>query len=390
MTPRPRSGRVPVVAWPTIVKSAADLRLPPNLSRVESVPAGRVLGAQPAQRSTGCPAEDLNIAHEAVDRHRDRASLRSLAFRWLRRNGRATGDDLRRARATLEPLCNALDSLGDRQGRRRGRAGRSDPGALRGGPRHPEEPERVLSPLLCLRAGAATDASMRSAERRVLAHNRAPLRAQGGGSPRFAARPRARHLVGEGGRADRRCPGTLDYVELIGCVGRRVHDFARPIPRIRPSSTSRAVRRARQREQSTYTRRWWRTMRLDALRSICTREDVFWCTADPGWVTGTSYGIIAPLTNGITSIVDEGDFDAERWYGILESEQRVGLVHGADGDPDDDEGRHRACPEHTATRRSVCSQASASRSTPRESSGAARRSASRSTTTGGRRRRAGS
>ncbi|HUL49389.1 MAG TPA: acetate--CoA ligase [Gemmatimonadales bacterium] len=49
--------------------------------------------------------------------------------------------------------------------------------------------------------------------------------------------------------------------------------------------------------------------------------DVFWCTADPGWVTGTSYGIIAPLTNGITSIVDEADFDVERWYGILERER---------------------------------------------------------------------
>jgi acetyl-CoA synthetase len=46
--------------------------------------------------------------------------------------------------------------------------------------------------------------------------------------------------------------------------------------------------------------------------------DTFWCTADPGWVTGTSYGIIAPLTNGVTSIVDEAEFDAERWYQILE------------------------------------------------------------------------
>jgi acetyl-CoA synthetase len=49
-------------------------------------------------------------------------------------------------------------------------------------------------------------------------------------------------------------------------------------------------------------------------------QDVFWCTADPGWVTGTSYGIIAPLTNGVTSIVDEADFDAERWYRILQEE----------------------------------------------------------------------
>jgi len=46
-------------------------------------------------------------------------------------------------------------------------------------------------------------------------------------------------------------------------------------------------------------------------------DDVFWCTADPGWVTGTSYGIIAPLTHGITSIIDEAEFDAERWYRIL-------------------------------------------------------------------------
>ena len=50
-------------------------------------------------------------------------------------------------------------------------------------------------------------------------------------------------------------------------------------------------------------------------------DDVFWCTADPGWVTGTSYGIIAPLTNGVTMIVDEAEFDAERWYRILQDER---------------------------------------------------------------------
>ncbi len=49
--------------------------------------------------------------------------------------------------------------------------------------------------------------------------------------------------------------------------------------------------------------------------------DVFWCTADPGWITGTSYGIIAPLLHGITNIVDEADFDAERWCRILESQK---------------------------------------------------------------------
>jgi acetyl-CoA synthetase len=47
-------------------------------------------------------------------------------------------------------------------------------------------------------------------------------------------------------------------------------------------------------------------------------EDVFWCTADPGWVTGTSYGIVTPLLHGVTSLVDEAEFDAERWYRLLE------------------------------------------------------------------------
>jgi len=50
-------------------------------------------------------------------------------------------------------------------------------------------------------------------------------------------------------------------------------------------------------------------------------DDIFWCTADPGWVTGTSYGIIAPLTHGVTSVVDEAEFDAERWYRTLERER---------------------------------------------------------------------
>ena len=57
-------------------------------------------------------------------------------------------------------------------------------------------------------------------------------------------------------------------------------------------------------------------------------SDVYWCTADPGWVTGTSYGIIAPLVHGVTTIVDEADFDAERWYRILQ-DQRVTVWYTA-------------------------------------------------------------
>src|SRR6185436_7784530 len=50
-------------------------------------------------------------------------------------------------------------------------------------------------------------------------------------------------------------------------------------------------------------------------------DDIFWCTADPGWVTGTSYGIIAPLTHGVTNLVVEAEFDAQAWYGILSAER---------------------------------------------------------------------
>lgn len=57
-------------------------------------------------------------------------------------------------------------------------------------------------------------------------------------------------------------------------------------------------------------------------------NDIFWCTADPGWVTGTSYGIIAPLTHGVTSIIDEAEFDADRWYRILET-QKVNVWYTA-------------------------------------------------------------
>jgi acetyl-CoA synthetase len=49
-------------------------------------------------------------------------------------------------------------------------------------------------------------------------------------------------------------------------------------------------------------------------------DDVFWCTADPGWVTGMSYGVITPLLHGVTSMVDEAEFDAERWYRILQTQ----------------------------------------------------------------------
>lgn len=47
-------------------------------------------------------------------------------------------------------------------------------------------------------------------------------------------------------------------------------------------------------------------------------DDIYWCTADPGWVTGTSYGIIGPWSMGVTQCVLDSGFSADAWYRFIE------------------------------------------------------------------------
>ena len=47
-------------------------------------------------------------------------------------------------------------------------------------------------------------------------------------------------------------------------------------------------------------------------------DDIYWCTADPGWVTGTSYGIIGAFSNGVTQCVLDAGFSADNWYRFIE------------------------------------------------------------------------
>lgn len=47
-------------------------------------------------------------------------------------------------------------------------------------------------------------------------------------------------------------------------------------------------------------------------------KDLYWCTADPGWVTGTSYGMFGVWSNGCTQLVIEGGFKAEEWYRVIQ------------------------------------------------------------------------
>ncbi len=47
-------------------------------------------------------------------------------------------------------------------------------------------------------------------------------------------------------------------------------------------------------------------------------DDVYWCTADPGWVTGTSYGIFGPWLTGASNVIVGGRFKPENWYQTIE------------------------------------------------------------------------
>jgi len=61
--------------------------------------------------------------------------------------------------------------------------------------------------------------------------------------------------------------------------------------------------------QQYYTAKWVLDMQ---------EEDVYWCTADPGWVTGTSYGIFGPWLTGTSNLIVGGRFNPESWYKMIE------------------------------------------------------------------------
>ena len=47
-------------------------------------------------------------------------------------------------------------------------------------------------------------------------------------------------------------------------------------------------------------------------------DDLLWCTADPGWVTGIVYQILGTLSNGASEVIYNGRFNADNWYKIIE------------------------------------------------------------------------
>ena len=138
--------------------------------------------------------------------------------------------------------------------------------------------------------------------------------------------PPLEHVHHRRRRRPRRRPARLS--RRCSLARTRISRSPAPTQRTWRCSISPAARRAPRRGPCTSTMRWSPTTPPAPSALDLHPDDVFWCTADPGWVTGTSYGIIAPLTHGVTSVVDEADFDAERWYRILQ-DQRVTVWYTA-------------------------------------------------------------
>ena len=309
---------------PSVIrKTAADLRLPPNLA---DYAAARASFRWPAVGSElqGLPGGGLNIAHETVERHA-RGPLRDrTAFRFLGANASRdiTYGELSRL---TNRFASVLKSLGIGKGERLFLLSGRIPelyvavlGSFKNG--------TVVSPLFSafgpepiatrikLGEGAVLVTTELLYERKV-----AKIRDQ---------LPTLRHvlLVGEEGQATS-VPGTLDLASLMAQADDEfdiVPTDAEDLSLLHFTSGTTGTPKGAMHVHGAVATHWMTGKYALDLHA----DDIYWCTADPGWVTGTSYGIVAPLLHGVTSIVDEADFDAERWYRILD-EQNVSVWYTA-------------------------------------------------------------
>ena len=310
------------MTWKPIAKPpavASAWRVVPNL--LDYAAARREFSWEAAARALdGLPGgRGLNIAYEAVDRHaagprRDRVAMRFLGKKGERRD--LTYADL--ARQTSR-FASALRDLGIRRGDR--------VFALCG-----RIPELYIGALGTLKAGAVF-CPLFSAfgpepilQRLTLGEGRVLLTTSSLYAKKVAALraslPALEHVLiaGDGGAGVAVPPGTLALGALLAGAS---DDFEiEPTDPEQPallhftSGTTGRPKGALHVHRAVVAHHATGSLALDL-----HPDDIFWCTADPGWVTGTSYGIVAPLTHGVTSIVDEAEFDAERWYRTLQDER---------------------------------------------------------------------
>ena len=257
----------------------------------------------------------LNIAHEAVDRHTRGSRASRAALRWIGKAGDRRELTYRDLADATNRFANVLGSLslaeGDRVFVLLGRVPElyiAVLGALKA--------KCVASPLFSAFGPEPVATRLEIGEGKVLVTTEALYRRKV-----EALRPRLPNLahvilVDEGAPV----PGTLRWSELMATAS-----DAFVIPATLPedmallhftSGTTGRPKGAIHVHEAVVTHHVTGLYALDL-----HDDDIFWCTADPGWVTGTSYGIIAPLTHGVTNLVVEAEFDAQTWYRILASER---------------------------------------------------------------------
>ncbi|MCP5201077.1 MAG: acetate--CoA ligase [Gammaproteobacteria bacterium] len=297
-----------------VIHKQASPACPPNLADYDAVRAGFSWDAARA-RLDGLPDGGLNIAYEALDRHARGPRAGRTALRWLGLDGS------RRALTYAELLsascrfAHALATLGVQPGERvfvlTGRVVElyvAVLGAFRAG--------CTVCPLFSAFGPEPIATRMELGDARVLVTTSALYRRKVAGIRERL--PGLRHVILTDGKGDEDdCHAWREVVErapdAYTLVATRPEDIA--LLHFTSGTTGRP-KGALHAHQAVVTHHLTGHYVLDL-----HDEDVFWCTADPGWVTGMSYGIIAPLTCGVTNVVVEAEFDAATWYGVLEQEQ---------------------------------------------------------------------
>ncbi|MGR3938853.1 acetate--CoA ligase [Streptomyces sp. BRA346] len=309
------------MVWETIRKESAP-RVTPNLTDYDRA-RSEFSWSRARAALAGLPGGGLNIAHEAVDRHAGSERGGRAALRCVGRDATVRTVTYAELAKRTARFANALRSLG---------AGHGDRVFTLLG-RCPElytavlgtlKNTSVLCPLFSAFGPDPVAQRLRLGDARVLVTTAALYRRKV--AELRAALPGLDHVIIVGpGAGD--LPGTLSFDELMS---RASDHFA--IPATSPedmallhftSGTTGAPKGAVHVHQAVLGHYATAAYALDL-----HPEDVYWCTADPGWVTGMSYGIIAPLVHGVTVVVDEGEYDAGRWYRIL-AEQHVSVWYTA-------------------------------------------------------------
>ncbi|MEX0958379.1 MAG: acetate--CoA ligase [Burkholderiales bacterium] len=305
-----------------IKKNPAAWRVAPNLSDYEQE---RTRFSWNSVRSelAGLPGGGLNIAFEATDRHAATSRRDQTALRWIGRDGSRRDISYGELTRLTDRFAAAIRSLGVRKGERLFVLAPRIPelyvavlGALKNG--------TVVSPLFSAFGPEPIATRLNIGEGKVLVTTASLYKRKV--EKIRATLPTLEHVIVVPDMASA-APDTLDFAALVKNAPERFE-----IEPTQPddmsllhftSGTTGTPKGAVHVHGAVLMHYMTGKFALDL-----HADDIFWCTADPGWVTGTSYGIIAPLLHGVTSIVDEADFDAERWYHILQ-EERVSVWYTA-------------------------------------------------------------